>query len=163
MLSVHHTCHPSSSFFPLLYYCNKLSEDLNKCAFSFFSFHKLNSSPLPGPFTGKRSERILEFHQLPSPLDISLMNWRAHTTQWERKGRWDIHRLNEKAREREREREVSVEDRRGWKNSICFTDLGVIYVIITIPSVFQWFDIRSTTALWPWTNVVNVNYRLQHM
>lgn len=43
-----------------------------------FPCHKLNSS-LPGPFTSKRSERILDFHQLPTPLDISLMNCRAHT------------------------------------------------------------------------------------
>lgn len=66
---------------------------------------------------GKRSERILEFHQLPSPLDISLMNWRAHTQHNGReKDAEMVHRQNEKAREREG---GSEEERGGgWKNII---------------------------------------------
>lgn len=64
-------------------------------------------------------------------------------------------KMRKRAREGETEKEVSVEGRRGEgrglkKYHFSFTDLkGVIYLIITIPSIFQRFDIRSMTAPWP--------------
>lgn len=77
-----HFGHPSYSFF-FFSSCNIIGSSSLKTQTIFFPSlflcYSLNSSPLPGPFAVKRSERILEFHQLPSPLDVTLMNWRAHT------------------------------------------------------------------------------------
>lgn len=109
---LHVTCHPSSSFFPpsLIIATYSLKTPAVGPSLLFFPFRELNSSPLAGPFTGKRSERILEFHQLPSPLDMSLMNCRAHTKH---NGRGeDAETYTDKMRKRESwEREVRVEGR----------------------------------------------------
>lgn len=73
------TCDPSSTFSSLCYISATRSlETQTIVPFLPYPFHKLNSSSYLNPFT-KRSERILEFHQLLSPLDTSLMSWRAHT------------------------------------------------------------------------------------
>lgn len=66
-------------------------------------------------------------------------------------------------RKLERDGEVSVQGRGLRKYPFSSADLkGVIYVIITITCIFQWFDVRPVTAPWPRSNVVNVNYRV-HM
>lgn len=126
-----------------------------------YPFHKLNSSSPPGPFTRKRSERILVFHQLPSPLDMSLMSWRAHTQHNGREK--DAETFTDKMRERD---ECGGDGSGGgWKKLFfSFSDPNsVIDLIISIPLISQQLDIRSVTALLATIHNVNVNYRSLYM
>lgn len=100
------------SWHPLLLFfspsCSNITATI--CVPPHVPCYRFNSSLLV-PSTAKRSERILESHQLPSPLDIVLMNWRAHI--WHnggRKWRCDVHRENEtegKVSESDRRKDVS--------------------------------------------------------
>lgn len=145
--------HPFSS----LCHCSILSKDSNNHA--FFPFPIAQTLLISSPVSLHREKVREDIRVSPAAFPSGhLINERqsTHTTQWERDGRWDVHRQNEKVRECERGRWVW---RGRWgggglkRYHFSFADLkAVIYLITTIPSISQWFDIRSLTAPWPWSN-----------